>query len=139
MLGSSYEGFDPAGASGTINLPLLAANNSGFYTSIQIQAVSGNPSVTVDYSVNTSNGSLVNPVNDGSAGPMSPGQTLTLIQAGAPGPLTGNNNWGAGGRYIGSAQVTATGGTVVAIVNYNRTGLPTGDTFFTYDGFNATP
>jgi hypothetical protein len=56
-----------------------------------------------------------------------------LIQAGVPGPLTGVNNWSTAGRYVGSAKVTATGGTVIAIVNFN--GPATGDTFFTYDGF----
>lgn len=134
-LGTAYEGFDPANASGTVNLPLLAANNSGFYTSMQIQAVSGSPAVTVTYSTNTGGGSLVNPVADTKT--LTAGSVWTLIQAGTPGPFTGVNNWSTGGRYIGSAQIKATGGTIIAIVNYNRTGAVTGDTFFTYDGFNA--
>ena len=132
-LGSSYEGFNPAIASGTVNLPIVAANNSGFYTSMQIQVVSGNPNVTVDYSPNT--GGAFNPANDSKS--LTTGQTWTLIQAGVPGPLTGVNNWSTAGRYVGSAQVSATGGTIIVIVNYNKTGAVTGDTLFTYDGFNA--
>lgn len=131
-LGSTYEGFDPDSASQTINLPLIAANNSGFLTGVQIQAVSGTPAVTVDYSTNTGSGTLTEPVNDTKT--LSTGETWTIIQAGGPGGLSGNNNWGTAGQYVGSAKVTATGGTIVAIVNFN--GPASGDTFFTYDGFN---
>lgn len=131
-LGSTYEGFDPDSASQTINLPLIAANNSGFLTGVQMQAVSGTPAVTVDYSTNTGSGTLIEPVDDTKT--LSAGETWTLIQAGGPGGISGNNNWGTAGQYVGSAKVTAVGGTIVAIVNFN--GPATGDTFFTYDGFN---
>jgi hypothetical protein len=130
-LGSAYEGFDPSAATGTVNLPLIAANNSGYYTSINLQAVSGNPAVTIDYNTNTGGGSLTEPISDTQT--LTAGETWVLIQAGVPGPLTGVNNWSTAGRYVGSAKVTATGGTVIAIVNFN--GPATGDTFFTYDGF----
>jgi hypothetical protein len=132
--GSAYEGFDPSGASGTINLPLIAANNSGYLTGIQIQAVSGSPQVTVDYSTNTGSGSLVEPLNDSKT--LSAGETWTLIQAGTPGPLTGVNNWSAAGQYVGSAKVTATGGTIIAIVNFNGSPSMGGDRLYTYTGFN---
>lgn len=131
-LGSTYEGFDPNDASASINLPLVAANNSGYKTGIQIQAVSGNPVVTVDYSTNTGSGSLAEPVDDQKT--LSAGETWTLIQSGPPGILSGVNNWSTAGQYVGSAKVTATGGTVIAIVNFN--GPATGDTFYTYTGFN---
>jgi hypothetical protein len=134
-LGSSYEGFDPTKASATINLPLVAANNSGFLTGIQIQAVSGTPAVTVKYSKNTQGGALQQPVDDTKT--LATGETWTLIQAGGPGGLSGNNNWNAAvaGKYVGAASVTATGGTIIAIVNFNGP-ASLGDTFFTYDGFN---
>jgi hypothetical protein len=135
-LGSSYEGFDPGSASAAINLPLIAANNSGFRTGVQIQAVSGNPTVTVDYGTNTGSGSLTEPVNDSKS--LSAGDTWTLIQYGPPGSLSGLNDWSTAGQYVGSAKVTAVGGTVIAIVNFN--GPASGDTFFTYDGFSeVTP
>jgi hypothetical protein len=132
-LGTAYEGFDPNAASPTVNLPLIAANNGGYNTSMQIQAVSGNPSVTVDYSTNTGGGALLEPVNDTKS--LTTGQVWTLIQAGNSPSLSGNNNWSTAGRYVGSAKVTVTGGTVIAIVNF--IGPATGDTFYTYDGFNT--
>jgi hypothetical protein len=132
--GSAYEGFDPGGATGTINLPLIAANNSGYLTGIQIQAVSGAPQVTVDYGTNTGSGTLVEPVNDTKT--LNTGETWTLIQAGAPGPLTGNNNWSTAGQYVGSAKVSATAGTVIAIVNFNGSPSMGGDRLYTYTGFN---
>ncbi|MBL7200622.1 MAG: hypothetical protein ISS56_10760 [Anaerolineae bacterium] len=132
-LGTSYEGFNPDDASGTIKLPLIAANNSGYLTGVQIQAVSGSPSVTVDYSTNTGSGPLAEPTNDTKT--LSAGETWTLIQAGNDPVLSGSNNWGAAGQYVGSASVTATGGTVIAIVNFNGPAT-IGDTFYTYDGFN---
>jgi hypothetical protein len=131
-LGSTYEGFGPDDAGTIVNLPLVAANNSGYLTGIQIQAISGNPSVTVDYSTNTGSGTLTEPVNDTKT--LAQGETWTLIQAGGPGGFSGNNNWGTAGQYVGSAKVTATGGTIVAIVNFNGPAT-IGDTFYTYDGF----
>lgn len=131
-LGSTYQGFNPAAASTTVNLPLIAANNSGFSTGVQIQAVSGNPTVTVDYSTNTQGGSLQEPANDSKA--LTTGQVWTLIQAGGGGGFSGVNNWAAGGKYVGSAKITVTGGAVVAIVNFNGPAT-LGDTFFTYEGF----
>ncbi|HJW29618.1 MAG TPA: hypothetical protein VJ508_10260, partial [Saprospiraceae bacterium] len=55
-LGSAYEGFDPTAATGTLKLPLIAANNSGYNTSINLQAVSGPVTVTVNYGANTGGG-----------------------------------------------------------------------------------
>jgi hypothetical protein len=130
-LGSAYEGFSPTGATTTINLPLVAANNSGFLTGIQIQALQDGTNVTIDYSTNTGSGSLTEPVNDTFT--LNAGGSKTLIQAGAPGPLSGLNNWATAGQYVGSATVTANN-PVIAIVNFN--GPASGDTFFTYTGFN---
>jgi hypothetical protein len=131
-LGTAYEGFDPASASATVNLPLIAANNGGYATSMQIQAVSGSPAVTVDYTTNTGGGALLEPVNDTKS--LTTGQVWTLMQSGNNPALSGVNNWTTAGRYVGSAKVTVTGGTVIAIVNF--LGPATGDTFYTYDGFN---
>jgi hypothetical protein len=131
-LGSAYEGFDPANAGDTINLPLIAANNSGYLTGIQIQAVSGTPNVTVDYGTNTGSGSLLEPVNDSKT--LNAGEVWTLIQSGPPGVLSGANNWSTAGQYVGSAKVSATGGTIVAIVNF--VGPADGDRLYTYNGFN---
>jgi len=132
--GSAYEGFDPNAASATVNLPLVAANNSGFNTSINLVAVSGSGTATVDYSTNSQSGALAEPVSDSKA--LSAGQSWVLIQAGAPGVWSGLNNWSTAGRYVGSAKVTTTGTLkVFVIVNFQNPSA-TGDKYYTYDGFN---
>lgn len=133
-LGSAYEGFDPTAATGTLKLPLIAANNSGYHTSINLQAVTGPVTVTVNYGTNTGGGSLLNPAADTKV--LNAGDTWVLIQSGTPGPLTGVNNWSTAGRYVGSATVTTQGGSAIAIVNFNGPAT-SGDTFYTYDGFNV--
>jgi len=130
-LGSSYEAFDPASATATINLPLIVANNSGFNTSFQVQALSNNTQVIVTYSENTVEAGEI-PVSNTFT--LNANQSKTLIQNGPVGDYSAND-WNAIGKYIGSAKIVATGGNIIAIANFN--GPATGDTFFTYDGFNA--
>lgn len=129
-LGSTYEGFDPAMGSQKISLPLVAANNSGYLTGIQIMAIEDGTSVTLTYSENSIEAGEV-PTADTFT--LDAGESKTLIQNGAPGELSGVNNWDDIGKYVGSGTVTADG-PVLAIVNFN--GPATGDTFFTYDGIN---
>ena len=74
---------------------------------------------------------MASPVDDTFS--LDAGETKTLIQAGAPGPFSGNNDWASAGQYIGSAQVTANN-PIIAIVNY--VGPSGGDQFSTYNGFN---
>jgi hypothetical protein len=134
--GSSFEGFNPGNATPHVTLPLIQSNNSGFYTSIMVQNVqnlSGTScSVTVHYNANTA----------GSFAPkdevftLTQGQAWTVIQNSAP-PSNGStvNNWNGVGKYIGSAEITASSCNVVGIVNQQRFSTP-GDTLFTYDGYN---
>jgi hypothetical protein len=130
-LGSTYEGFNPSDASTTIKLPLIAANNSGFLTGVQIQALEDGTDVTIAYSANTAGASSPSSNDTFSLGA---GQTKTLIQNGPPSALAGANDWNAIGKYVGSATVTANK-PIIAIVNFNGPAT-IGDTFFTYDGFN---
>jgi len=129
-LGSTYEGVAPGNATNTINLPLVAANNNGYQTGIQIQAINANTTVTVNYTENTVEAAEV-PTAD-SKTLTAAGESWTLIQQGPPGTLAGVNNWDTIGQYVGSAVITADG-PILAIVNFN--GPATGDTFYTYDGF----
>lgn len=129
-LGSTYEGMSPLNATDTINLPLVAANNSGYNTGIQIQAIEDGTSVTLTYSENSQEAGEI-PTAD--TFDLDAGESKTLIQMGAPGSLSGVNNWNAIGKYVGSAVVTANK-PILAIVNFN--GPATGDTFYTYEGFN---
>jgi hypothetical protein len=130
-LGSTYEGMAPAGATTNINLPLVSANNSGYLTGIQVQAVEADTDVTITYAENSQEAGET-PTPD-TFTLTDAGDSKTLIQSGEPGPLSGVNNWDDIGQYVGAATVTADK-PILAIVNFN--GPVSGDTFYTYDGFN---
>jgi hypothetical protein len=129
--GTAYEGFNPAVASDDISASLVMANNSGYYTGIQVMNVGGaSCSVTIDYGPNT--GGAFNPVNESFS--VAAGQSWTVIQNGSSPGNGGSNNWGTN-KYIGSAEITGTGScSLVAIVN--EVAIKAGDNFFTYIGFN---
>ena len=122
-LGSAYEGFDPVTATSKISAPLIMANNSTYFTGIQVQNVSLSSSVdvTITYGPNTA-GSFA-PANE--VFTLQPAASKTVIQSGGA--------WGAN-KYIGSATVTANG-SIVAIVNQLSLSVP-GDQFATSDAFN---
>jgi hypothetical protein len=123
-LGTAYNGFDPGKATSNVSAPLIMANNSGYYTGIQVMNVGTSATnITVDYGPNTAGG--FNPANETAT--LQPGDSYNSIQnAGA---------W-TGQKYIGSLSVTASGGgKVVMIVNQVWPAAP-GDQFMTYDGFN---
>jgi len=117
-----YNGF--TGGSTTVNLPLVMANNSGFFTGIQVQNVgSSATTITIDYGSNT--GGTLNPANDTATIPAN--GSATFIQSGG--------KWTS--RYVGSATVTSTGGQpIVAIVNQLKPGGVTLGT--AYNGFDPT-
>lgn len=122
-LGTAYEGFDPAAATAKISAPLIMANNSTYYTGVQVQNVSLSPvTVTIHYGANT--GGVFAPADETFT--LAAGESKTSIQNG--GAWTGN-------KYIGSATITATGGNIVAIVNQVSLSL-SGDQFATSDAFN---
>lgn len=133
--GSSYEGFDPTLATANVSAPLIMGNNSGYYTSIQTQNVGGSTcaTVTIDYGANVATGGTFNPANEVFS--LAAGASKTIIQNGAP-PANGStvNNWTGVGRYIGSAEVSAPGCSILAIVN--EFANASGDRLMTYDGFN---
>jgi len=121
--GTAYEGFDPTTATSKASAPLVMAQNYGYYTGIQVQNVSGaNPcNVTVTYSANTVPG-MGTPTPESASIPL--GASHTFLQLGG--------QWT--GRYVGSASITGSGCSIVAIVNEF---LPGGsDQFFTYNAFN---
>jgi hypothetical protein len=114
-----YGGF--TGGSPSVALPLVMANNSGFYTGIQVQNVgSVATDVTVDYSANTAGAG--NPTDDTFT--LQPGASQTLIQ--------NAGQWAGVGKYIGGANITNTAAQpLVAIVNQVNPTLGTA-----YEGFN---
>jgi hypothetical protein len=104
----------------TVSLPLIMANNSGYYTGYQVQNVgSAQATVTIAYGTNLA-GSFA-PTNDSVT--LNPNQSATFIQSGG--------KWTS--KYVGSATVTCSQ-PVVAIVNQvKQTGVAVGTA---YNGFN---
>jgi hypothetical protein len=123
-LGSAYNGFDPAAATDKASAPLIMANNSGYYTGIQVMNVGTDPTeITVTYGPNTA-GTLAPPAETAT---VNPGDTYNSIQ---------NSGIWTGEKYVGSLTVQAgSGGKIVMIVNEIWPAAP-GDQFLTYDGFN---
>jgi hypothetical protein len=129
--GTAYEGFDPASGTDGISAPLIMANNSGYYTGIQVMNVGGSScDVTIVYGPNA--GGAFDPVDEEFT--VDAGQSWTVIQNGSSPANGGSNNWGTS-KYVGSAEVSGTGSCeLVAIVN--EAASLKGDNFFTYVGYN---
>ena len=129
--GTAYEGFDPAAGTNDISNPLIMANNSGFFTGIQTMNVGGaSCDVVIDYGPNT--GGAFSPVDEEFT--VAAGASKTILQNGPASGNGGSNDWGTN-KYIGSAEVSGDGGcSLVTIVN--EVALLSGDTFFTYVGYN---
>lgn len=128
-----YGGFT-AGSS-SVALPLVMANNSNYYTGIQVQNTgSASTNVTVTYSANTA-GSFT-PVNETFA--LAAGASKTILQNGAPAANGGANNWGTN-KYVGGATVTNSGNQpLVAIVNQVNGVAVKGSAYEGFDPGSAT-
>jgi len=122
-LGTAYNGVDPAAATNRVSAPLIMANNSGFYTGIQVMNVGGSAvEITVDYGANIAG--TFNPADE--VVTVGPGDSYNSIQ---------NSGTWTGNKYVGSLTVTAAAGSqLVMIVNEFLPGST--DTFMTYNGFN---
>jgi hypothetical protein len=131
--GTAYEGFNPSAATDSVSAPLVMANNSGFYTGIQVQNVGGSncAAVTIDYGPNVAPGGTFNPANENFS--LAAGASKTIIQNSTADKNGGSNDW-TGQKYIGSADISAPSCSVVAIVN--EVSISSGDKFFTYNGFS---
>lgn len=130
--GTSYEGFDPANATANVSTPLIMSNNSGYYTGIQVMNVGGGAcaTITIDYGPNSGGG--FNPQNEVFS--LNSGESKSILQTGSvPGNGSLVNNWGTN-KYIGSAEISAPGCSIVATVN--ELAVKKGDNFFTYIGYN---
>lgn len=134
--GTAYEGANPAAATGNVTFPLLYANNWGWYTSFQIQNVGNStcPSITVDYGPNVAVGGTYNPVNETKTN-LAAGSGWTVLQSGTSPGNGSANNWATAGIYVGSAEVSAPGCKLVAIVNQQKL-YDAADKFMTYVGLN---
>lgn len=112
----TYNGF--TGGAPSIAVPLVMANNSGFYTGIQVQnAGAASTNVTVAYSANSATGSNACGTPTASTFALAAGASKTLIQAGGD-AASGFNPFFATCTYIGSATITSDNSTnLVAIAN----------------------
>ncbi len=118
--GTAYEAFSAADATANINVPLVMANNSGFYTGIQVQNVSSTDACAVTIAYGANGGGTYAPTDDTCT--LGAGESCTVIQ----------NVWTE--KYVGSASISA-GCEIVAIVNEFGAGYA-GDQFYTFDAFN---
>jgi hypothetical protein len=126
-----YNGF--TGGSDDVRAPLIMANNSGFYTGIQVQnAGSAQTTVTVDYSANTvaSGKTLADDTFT-----LGIGESKTIIHNGPTPNNGGVNDFTDGLRYIGGATITSNNGqALVTIVNqFSAAGFGTA-----YEAFDAS-
>ncbi len=113
-----YNGF--TGGSTKVSMPLIMANNSGYYTGFQVQNVGGSTAnITIQYGTNIL-GSFTPSTETAS---LAPNESKTFIQAGGM--------WTE--QYVGSATITSNQ-PVVAIVNQVKMTPPVLGT--AYNGFN---
>jgi hypothetical protein len=123
-VGTAYNGFDPAKATSKVSAPLIMANNSGYYTGVQVMNVGGAATtVTGTYGPNTA-GSYAPPPETKL---LQPGDSVTWIQ---------NSGVWTGKKYVGSMSVSASGGGEVVMIANQIWPAASGDQFMTYDGFN---
>lgn len=113
--GASYGGFNPSSGTSTVVLPLIMDRNFGYFTGFSIVNVGGSAAdITCTYT-----GSSVT-----SSGTVAAGEPLTVV----------NGDTIADG-YVGAATCTATGGSLVGIVNELNSGASS-DSFLVYEGTN---
>jgi hypothetical protein len=119
--GSSYNGFDPATATGTLVMPLIIDAYS-IFSGYNVMNVGSSATVTCSYT------GLNSSYNDVAV--LGTGGVMNAIQFNSGFPAN------TGGGYIGGATCTATaGGAIIAVVNQAKTG-GSGDTVLTYEAFN---
>ncbi len=113
--GASYGAFNTSDGTENIVMPLIMDRNYGYFTGYNVVNV-GVSSVTVDCTYSNS------AITDSAT--VAPGAAATFVQF---------NNISNG--YVGSATCTATGGSIIGVVNQTLT-TGTQDTFLTYEATN---
>ena len=133
----AYNAFTSGAAK--ISVPLLQANNSGFYSGLQVQnAGTETTNVTVSYTNNTASGAGVCGAITAQSFSLAAGDSKTLIQAGGS-ATEGFNPEFATCRYIGGANITSDNGQqLVAIVNQLGGGSSSSYESFSSDAATAT-
>ena len=145
---SSYAGFNPTTATDTVLAPLVAANNFGTFSGVQVQNIGTTPTlVTITYGPNTFQGTpppgftLCSTPTFRTISSLQPGASFTFLQTYIAGQQAGLSPIGSDSQfqscmYVGSATITAgSGGKIAAIVNQVSTGPASNDKLFTYGAF----
>ncbi len=113
--GAAYNGFNPANGTSTVVMPLIMDRNFGFFTGFSVVNVGNSATnVTCTYT----NSSVTSSSN---------------VAAGAAFTVLNLNQLSDG--YVGAATCTASGGSLVGIVNELQNGAST-DFFLVYEGTN---
>jgi hypothetical protein len=126
---SGFNGFS-AGAT-TVVAPLIMANNSNYWSSIQIQNFGSGPTnVTIKYGTNQVSGGYT-PTND-TCPALAAHQSCTKLQSGG--------QWlPATKKYVGSATITSSSQPIVVLINIvNLSGGATNTKMDAYDGFDPS-
>lgn len=144
---STYAGFNPTTATNKVLAPLVAANNFGTFSGVQVQNVGTSATnVTISYGPNTYSGTpppgfTLCPTLTARTQTIAPGASFTFLQTYIAGQPTGLSAIGSDSQfqscmYVGSATITAgSGGKIAAIVNQVSVGPATNDKLYTYGAF----
>lgn len=130
-----YTGFGSAGSPYPV-FPLINANNSGYFTGIQIQNNgSSSTNVTVSYSPAPNNGTACSETRSIAAN-SSTNFALAVFAIGESDSPDQNSNCIDGAKFVGSAKViyNSTGQNLTAVVNQANTNGPVASS---YGGFDA--
>ena len=124
VLGTAYNGFDADSATNKVSAPLIMANNSGYYTGVQVMNVgTSSTSITLTYGPNAAGSFAPAPETT----TINPGDSYNSIQSGGA--------WGTH-KYVGSLTVAAGAGAKIVMIANQINPSAAGDQFMTYDGFN---
>lgn len=144
---STYAGFNPTTATNKVLAPLVAANNFGTFSGVQVQNVgTSDTTVTITYGPNTYTGTppagfTLCPTPTARTQTIAAGTSFTFLQTYITGQPTGLSSIGSDSQfqscmYVGSATITASsGGKIAAIVNQLSVGPATNDKLYTYGAF----
>lgn len=120
-LASAYNAFKPDDASQCVSLPLIMDRNSNYWTSISVVNIGADTTVTVDYS---DYGTTIDEQFT-----LASGASYNLLHAPGANPISD--------KYVGSATVCGANLTDELLVIVNEQNMvATGDTLYTYNGFN---
>jgi len=128
---SAYNAFGPNDGSQCASLPLVMDRNSNYWTSINIVNVgSASTTVTIEYSANAKSGSQTyGQIPDDEVFSLDAGKSRSILHAPGADPILDD--------YVGSARVCGANSNDELLMIVNELNVvASGDTLYTYNGFN---